>query len=166
MKSSLILPCLLLLGTLGLHPLRAESGLGKAAENHIHAQQLVNQQMAKRENADLYILGLHAVAPGATEQSMIACNLDRIGKADTADDKSITTLHRTLVFQKLSEPGTLEVMLPIKDTAGAVIGMAVFVYHGFTSGADETSYYLRSVKMRDEMARATRSYTALFQPNP
>ncbi len=165
MKSNLLLSSLLVLAVASSGiDLRAEPALGKAADNKIHAQTLVNQQTGKKENSDLYILGLHAVAPGAADQTMIACNLDRIGKADTDDDKSVTQLHRTLIFQKLSQPEIFEVLIPLKDASGNVIGMAVFVYNGFKTGSDETSYYLRSVKMRDEMARVTPSHRALFQP--
>lgn len=142
----------------------AEPTLGKASDNHIHAQRLVDQQTAKSANADLYILGLHAIAPGATEQTMIACNLDRIGKADTDEDKVVSRQHKTILFQKLSDPQIFEVLLPLKDQAGNVIGMAVFVYNGFKTGSDETSYYLRSVKMRDEMAATTPDFQSLFQP--
>lgn len=141
----------------------ADIVLGKASENKIHAQALVNRQAAKPENKDLAILGLHAVAPGATEQTMIACNLDRIGKADSEDDKIVTREHKTMVFPKLSKPGIFEVMIPLKDSAGNVIGMLVFVFDGYKAGADETSYYLRAVKMRDEMTRDTPSHAALFK---
>jgi len=141
----------------------AEPILGKAADNHIHAQSLVDQQVAKPENADLAILGLHAVAPGASEQTMIACNLDRIGKADTDEDKVVSRLHKTILFQKLSDPEIFEVLIPLHDSGGNVIGMAVFVYKGFQTGSDETPYYLRSVKMRDEIARHTPAGTGLFQ---
>lgn len=144
----------------------AEPVLGKAAENKIHAQVLVNQQAAKPANKDLAILGLHAVPPEGGEQRMIACNLDRIGKADSEDDKIVFRQQKTFVFAKLSQPGVFEVMTPIKDATGNVIGMAVFVYHGFKAGSDETPYYLRSMQMRDEMARATPSHAALFRAVP
>ncbi len=143
----------------------AEPVLGKAADNKIHAQTLVNQQVAKPENKDLSILGVHAIVPGATEQTMIACNLDRIGKADSEDDKIVTREHKTMVFPKLSKPGIFEVMIPLKDTPGNVIGMLVFVFDGYKPGADETAYYLRAVKIRDEMTRATPSHAALFKPS-
>ncbi len=162
MKNHLVRLALLALSLSSGSAFAAEPVLGKASDNHIHAQRLVDQQTAKPENADLYILGLHAVAPGATEQTMIACNLDRIGKADTDEDKVVARLHKTIAFQKLADPQIFEVLLPLKDAAGNVIGMAVFVYNGFKTGSDETPYYLRSVKMRDEMARATADGASLF----
>jgi hypothetical protein len=141
----------------------ADVVLGKASENKIHAQALVNRQTAKPENKDLSILGLHAIVPGAAVQTMIACNLDRIGKADSEDDIIVTKEHKTMVFPKLSKPGIFEVMTPLKDSSGNVIGMLVFVFDGYKAGADETPYYLRAMKMREEMARETPSYVALFK---
>lgn len=157
---------LVIAGLAGPRLSAAEPVLGKAADNKILAQQLVNQQVAKPANKDLAILGLHAVPPEGGEQRMIACNLDRIGKADSEDDKVVFREQKTFVFAKLSQPGVFEVMTPIKDAANNVIGMAVFVFHDFKPGGDETSYYLRAVQMRDEMARATPSHAALFSPAP
>src|SRR4051794_3482185 len=75
---------------------------GKAADNRILAQRLVNEQMAK--HADLLVFGLHAIAPGAKEQTMIACNLDRIGKKDDDDDVAVVTERKIILVPNAKEP--------------------------------------------------------------
>ena len=48
---------------------------GKAADNKIYAQQLVNELMAKYP--ELVVVGLHLTAPGAKAETMIANLLSR-----------------------------------------------------------------------------------------
>ncbi|MDD3180592.1 MAG: hypothetical protein PHQ04_09600 [Opitutaceae bacterium] len=141
-----------------------QPGWINAADNKIHAQKLVNEQMAKFKNIDIKFLGLHAVAPGEKEQKMIACTHDRINKPDSEDDYWVSQKHWTLVFQKLAEPEVIEVMIPLQDASGNVIGTACFIFKGFKTGDSEYPYYMRAVAMRNEMARATPSLAALFQP--
>lgn len=69
---------------LGAAQLRAEDRLMKAADNRVYAQALVNEVI--KANPDLIIVGFHAVAPGAKNQSMIASTLDRIGEKDDDED--------------------------------------------------------------------------------
>ncbi|MDD3179094.1 MAG: hypothetical protein PHQ04_01945 [Opitutaceae bacterium] len=141
-----------------------QPGWINAADNKILAQKLVNQQMAKSKNGDLYILGLHATVPGEKAQKMIACNLDRINKPDSPDDIMCTEKHMTLVFQKLADPVIFEVLVPLQDVAGNTIGCCVFVFKDFKTGSDESDYYMRAVVMRDEMAKSIPNFAAIFQP--
>ena len=58
-------------------PASAAPALGKASENAIYAQTLVNEVTSK--HPELLVLGMHAQKPGAKGSHMIAANLDRIG---------------------------------------------------------------------------------------
>src|SRR5882724_12989314 len=88
----------------------------KAADNKVYAQQLVNQTMAA--HPELLVIGMHATKPGATEQRMIASNLDRIGKHDDDDDIGVATEHKTICAPNLKETFKFEVLMPLKDATG------------------------------------------------
>src|SRR3977135_4496104 len=68
-------------------PASADQVLGKAANNAIYAQSLVNDQMTR--HPELLVIGMHASKPGVKASTMIASNLDRIGKADDEDDLAV-----------------------------------------------------------------------------
>src|SRR5215472_9620059 len=80
-------------------PALADQPLGKAADNAIYAQQLVNEQMAK--HPELVVIGVHAAKPGAKKSTMIASNLDRIGKADDDDDLAVAHERKTILAPNL-----------------------------------------------------------------
>ena len=96
----------------------ADPSMGKAADNAIYAQTLVNEQMAK--HSELLVLGLHAPKPGAKDSHMIAANLDRIGKADDEDDLAVAQERKTILAPNLKEPTKFEVAIPLKDASGKV----------------------------------------------
>jgi hypothetical protein len=135
--------------------------LGKAADNAIYAQTLVNEAMGK--HPELLVIGLHAWKPGAKASTMIASNLDRIGKADDEDDLAVSHEHKTILGPNLKEPTKFEVAVPLKDESGKVIGSfsAVFKY---TAGDDEGKLYAAAVALRDDFAKKIPSAAALFKP--
>jgi hypothetical protein len=135
--------------------------LGKAADNKIYAQKLVNELMAK--NPDLLVVGFHAVAPGATEQKMIASNLDRIGKDDDDDDKAVVTERKTICVPNAKESNKFEVQLPMTDASGAIIGAYGFVFL-YKAGDDEVELHRKGVVLRDRLAKKIPSLAALFAP--
>lgn len=133
---------------------------GKAADNHILAQKLVNDLMAAHH--ELLVVGLHATKPGTNEQTMIATNLDRIGKADDDDDKAVSIEHKFILAPNLKDPNKFEVQVWLKDASGAQLAAAagfVFKYH---KGDSEIAMLTKALAFRDELARKTPSLAALF----
>jgi hypothetical protein len=139
----------------------ADPALGKAADNAIYAQTLVNEQMAK--HPELLVLGMHAPKPGAKDSHMIAANLDRIGKADDEDDLAVAQERKTILAPNVKEPTKFEVAVPLKDASGKVIGSLSTVFK-YAAGDDEVKMHSAALAIRDEMARKIPSVAALFKP--
>lgn len=154
-------PAVSLLLALGLvAPALAADTYGKAADNAIYAQKLVNEVMAK--HPELAVVGMHALAPGQKDSKMIATNLDRIGKADDEDDLAVANEHKTILAPNMKDPSKFEVAVPLKDASGKVIGSfsAVFKY---TAGDDELKMHAAALAIRDGLARKIPSAAALFE---
>lgn len=139
----------------------AEPAMGKAADNAIYAQTLVNEQMAK--HPELLVLGMHAPKPGAKDSHMIAANLDRIGKADDEDDLAVAQERKTILAPNIKEPAKFEVAVPLKDASGKVIGSLSTVFK-YAAGDDEVKMHVAALAIRDEMAKKIPSVAALFKP--
>ena len=139
----------------------ADPALGKAADNAIYAQTLVNEQMAK--HPELLVLGMHAPKPGAKDSHMIAANLDRIGKADDEDDLAVAQERKTILAPNVKEPTKFEVAVPLKDASGKVIGSLSTVFK-YAAGDDEVKMHAAALAIRDEMAKKIPSVAALFKP--
>jgi hypothetical protein len=139
----------------------ADAALGKAADNAIYAQTLVNEQMSK--HSELLVLGMHAVKPGAKDSHMIAANLDRIGKVDDEDDLAVAQERKTILAPNLKEPTKFEVAVPLKDANGKVIGSLSTVFK-YAAGDDEVKMHAAALAIRDEMAKKIPSVAALFKP--
>src|SRR5258708_14788973 len=90
----------------------AAAALGKAADNAIYAQTLVNETMAK--HPELLVLGMHAIKPGSKGSHMIAANLDRIGKDDDEDDLAVSKEHKTILAPNIKEPTMFQCAVPFK----------------------------------------------------
>ncbi|HEV7447459.1 MAG TPA: hypothetical protein VGO18_33130 [Steroidobacteraceae bacterium] len=139
----------------------ADPALGKAADNAIYAQTLVNEQMAR--HPELLVLGMHAPKPGAKDSHMIAANLDRIGKADDEDDLAVAQERKTILAPNVKEPTKFEVAVPLKDASGKVIGSLSTVFK-YAAGDDEVKMHSAALAIRDEMAKKIPSVAALFKP--
>jgi hypothetical protein len=144
----------------GAMAVMADPTLGKAADNAIYAQKLVNEEMTR--HPELLVIGMHAAKPGGKASTMIASNLDRIGKADDEDDLAVSRESKTILAPNLKEPTKFEVAVPLKDASGRVIGSlsAVFKY---APGDDEIKMHAAAVAIRDELAQKTPSVAALFR---
>ena len=132
----------------------------KAASNQILAQKIVNELMAA--HSELVVVGLHATAPGAKEQTMIATNLDRVGKKDDDDDKAVSVEHKIIMAPNLKDPAKFEVQVWLKDASGKQLTAAagfVFKYH---QGDSEIMLLSKALAFRDEIARKTPTFEALF----
>src|SRR5258708_13786154 len=90
------------IGFMSLTPASAAEKLGKAADNAIYAQTLANEVMAN--HPELVVIGLHALKPGNKEETMIASNLDRIGKKDDEDDLPVAHDRKTILAPNIKDP--------------------------------------------------------------
>ena len=128
----------------------ADPSWGKAVDNHILAQKLVNELMAK--NPDLLVIGLHATKPGAKDQTMIATNLDRIGKADDDDDKAVSVEHKIILAPNLKESNKFEVQVWLKDANGKQLTAAAGFVFKYKAGDSEIMMFTKALAFRDEPA--------------
>ncbi len=136
---------------------------GKAADNRIYAQQLVNELMAKYP--ELVVVGLHLTAPGAKVETMIATNLDRVGKQDDDDDIAVAQEHKTVLAPNMKDPHKFEVQVPLKDAAGNFIGGAAGFVFKYNAGDDEVQLHIKALAIRDELAKKTPNLAALLMPS-
>lgn len=134
---------------------------GKAADNHILAQQLVNEMMA--QNKDLVVVGLHVTPPGTDVQRMVASNLDRIGKEDDDDDIAVFKERKTILCPNAKDPHKFEVQVPLMDVTGKVIGTCGFVFK-YQAGDDEVALHRRALELQAWVKAWTPSLEALLKP--
>jgi hypothetical protein len=160
-ETKLSVALLAMLACMSANAASAAPVLGKAADNAIYAQTLVNEAMAK--HPELLVIGMHALKPGSKGSTMIASNLDRIGKKDDDDDLAVSRERKTILAPNLTEPTKFEVAVPLKDASGKVIGSlsAVFKY---AAGDDEVKMHVAAVAIRDDLAKKTPDVAALFKP--
>ena len=150
-----------LIGCMSLTPALAAETLGKAADNAIYAQSLANEVMAS--HPELVVIGLHALKPGNKDETMIASNLDRIGKKDDEDDLAVSRERKTILAPNIKDPTKFEVAVPLHDASGKTIGSisAVFKY---TAGDDELKMHKAALAIRDDIAKKIPNTAALFKP--
>lgn len=130
----------------------------KRPANRIYAQQLVDQLLADRP--DLLVVGLHVTAPGAAQNTMIACNLDRIGKVSDEDDLKVVTTNAPI---SESAPGRFEVLLPLHDRAGKTLGALAVVFMA-ADGGDTSKFVPDATAIRDGLAASIPTLESLFDP--
>src|ERR1700737_4971087 len=150
-----------LIGCMSLTPALAAEKLGKAADNAIYAQTLANEVMAN--HPELVVIGLHALKPGNKDETMIASNLDRIGKRDDEDDLAVAHERKTILAPNLKDPTRFEVAVPLKDATETVIGSLSVVFK-YGAGADEVRMHATAVAIRDELAGKIADVAVLFKP--
>jgi hypothetical protein len=134
----------------------------KASANPILAQKIVNELMAA--HSELVVVGLHATAPGATEQTMIATNLDRVGKKDDDDDKAVSVEHKIILAPNLKDAARFEVQVWLKDASGKQLTAAAGFVFKYQQGDSEIMLLTKALAFRDEVARKTPNFEALFTP--
>lgn len=139
----------------------ADNHWGKAADNHIYAQQLVNELMAT--HPELVVVGLHAVPPGSKEEVMFATNLNRIGKQDDSDDIAVATEHKIVMAPNQTDPHKFEVQVPLLDASGHYIGATGLVFK-YRAGDDLVELLARALAIRDTLAQKIPNLAALFAP--
>ena len=139
----------------------AEPPYINAADNKICAQTLLNE--VARENPDLLVIGFHGVVPGAKISTVIASNLDRVGKQDDDDDVAAAHESKTICGPRRDNPNKFEVEMPLKDASGNVIGALSLIFPYLADG-DEVKIFARSVAIRNGLAKKIPSFGALLKP--
>lgn len=134
----------------------------KAADNHIRAQQIVEETLAA--HPELVVVGLHGVAPGDTEERMFATNLDRVGKLDDDDDKAAAVDHKIVLAPNPKDPSRYEVQIWLKDAAGHTLNAGAGLVFKYRAGDDLVQLLAKAVAIRDEIAAKTPTFEALFAP--
>jgi len=132
----------------------------KAADNKIYAQTLVNEALAK--NPEIVVIGIHATKPGSNDERMIAANLDRIGKMDDDDDKAGAVDGKTVLAPNLTETDKFEVLIPMHDAGGQIIGAIAFVFK-YHPGEDQVNFLVQATRIRDQFAKQLSSKDDLFK---
>ncbi len=148
---------------LGFAALRAEEAkpkFGLAAENHIGAQTMVNDLMARYPA--LVTAGIHAVAPGAKTQAIIASTLNVIGKPSDPEDVDVGARGCTQLVPNL-KVGKFGVMLPLRDRAGQDIGALALAFK-YRDGDDQVKLFAAATAIRNELAPKIAALADLFAP--
>ncbi|KAH6698111.1 hypothetical protein BKA61DRAFT_622679 [Leptodontidium sp. MPI-SDFR-AT-0119] len=138
---------------------------GAAAKNLIFAQQLVYDLLAK--HSDLVIVGIHGIPPTGGNGTIIAINLDRIGKPDDSDDDAVAVDHKTIMAPNVLEPSKFEIATPLFDAAGNMLNFSinmVFNYQAGRIGDDLLGLFTRAYAYRQEVSKRVISSNILFQP--
>ncbi len=133
----------------------------KAADNKIYAQQLVNELMAG--HSDLLIVGFHAIAPGATDATKIATNEDKVGRKDEPDDLMVSQGSKTILSPGLHGKNRFQVLLPLQDASGNVIGALGLVFK-YQAGDNDVDFLMKAKVIRDALRPKIPELAALFVP--
>jgi hypothetical protein len=140
----------------------AEAPLGKAADNKIYAQQLVNDLLAA--NGDLLAVGFHALPPGGTEYMIVAHSRDLISKKDSEADVEMIKNDQTIIGPETTGYTTMPRMVvhaALRDSAGRIVGLAVFSFK-LETGTTKLATHARAEAMLDGLARKISNSAALF----
>lgn len=138
--------------------------LGKAADNKIYAQQLVNEMMAA--NPDLLDVGIHAVRPGEKDLYIIADAMDIIGRKDAPNNLDMMNRDQTIIEPRsLGKLQRMAVHTPLRNSSGEIIGLMVFSFK-MGDGIDKLTAYVRSTTLLAQLARKVTDPASLFQAVP
>lgn len=137
---------------------------GKAADNKIYAQQLVNEMMA--ENPDLGGAGIHAIPPGKKAYEIVAQTRDLIGKKSSEDDTEVIDRDAVKVypFVVLGSP-RFSALATVKDSSGNIVGMAALSFKR-VPGVTLLTVHARVQTMMIQLSAKIPNQAALFNPIP
>ncbi len=139
----------------------AQPPLTKAADNKIYAQTLVNEMMAK--HADLLIVGFHAIPPGTVDAIKIATNEDKVGRKDEPDDLMVSQDSKTILSPGLHGKNRFQVLLPLHDGPGNVIGALGLVFK-YKEGDSDVEFLVKAKAIRDGLRKQIPALADLFKP--
>jgi YVTN family beta-propeller protein len=134
--------------------------LGAHAADRIYAQALVDEVLTA--HPEILVIGLHVTAPGSTVNTMVATNLDRIGKVSDDDDLKVYT-----TGEPIAEPakGRFESLVALKQSDGKIIG-AIGIVFMWKDGTDTSGFLPAGNAVRDQLAAKIPSLESLFNPAP
>jgi hypothetical protein len=148
-------------------PLPAEH-ISKAADNHIHAQAVLNAVMAA--NPDLVAIGLHAVPlnidvkPGEAGEQIVAQSADEIGRLDSPGDLEPVKLDQIKIYlAPLAGAPRMKVMVPLRDGSQRIIGLAVLSFKP-TPDMTKMKAHVRTDEILAKFAREFPNRASLFTP--
>jgi hypothetical protein len=134
----------------------------------IRAQALAEQILAG--HPELISVTFHGVPPGLDKvYTMFAGTFpDRIGNADDPDDVDVITKGITIVDPRWNKKDAVKkfvMMLPLRDAAGAHLGLLVLAYKYPSAVAKtETDFFVAASAVRDALAKEVPAYADLFKP--
>src|SRR6266849_6020135 len=136
-----------------------------APAQKIYAQALSDQIMAK--HPELISVTFHGVPPGLDKvYTMFAGTFpDRIGNADDPDDVDVITKGISIVDPRWNKKDAVKkfvMMLPLRDAAGAHLGLLVLAYKYPSAVAKtETDFFVAASAVRDALAKEIPAYADL-----
>lgn len=138
----------------------ASGALQGQVQKTTYAQMLVKDLM--RRHPDLLVVAMHATAPGATDNTIVATNLDRIGKASDDDDLAVIRTNKP-ILAPMRDKGRYEVLLPLRDISDNTIGALGIVFK-YSSGQPESTFLDDATAMRNGLRLVIPSVETLFEP--
>lgn len=145
-------------------PAPAEPVYGKAADNKIYAQQLVNELVVTYP--ELGSVGLHAIPPGKKDYEIVAQNRDLIGKKSSADDLEVIERDAAKIYPWVIEGSPrFSALAALRDRSGTIIGMAALSFKR-GPGIDKLTVHTRMVAILSELSFKIPDREALFKPIP
>jgi len=137
---------------------------GKAANNHIFAQEVVNEVMA--DNPDILALALHSSPlgekPGTEAQVCVASSLDKIGEKDSAGDIAVAAQDQlNIKLAPLGKITRLKVADAFRDGSGRILGYCMI---SFPNKMDKLTAHARTLAILELLARKFPDQASLFKP--
>jgi len=137
---------------------------GKAANNHIFAQQVVNEIMA--DNPDILAFALHSSLPGekpgTPAQFCVASSMDLIGLKDEPGDVAVAAKDQLNIgLAPLGKITRLKVAVAFRSAAGQILGFCMI---SFPSKVDKLTAHARTLAILEILARKFPDQASLFKP--
>ena len=154
----------LALSTAGKAQLVSAPAPGRAADNKIYAQQLVNELLVA--NSDLLAVGLHAIPPGTEDYVIVAHSRDLIGKKDSEADVQMIVEDKTVIGREAAGYTTeprMVVHSALRDCTGRVVGLAVLSFK-LVGDTRKLAVHARAEAILSALAQKIPNAAALFKP--
>ncbi len=127
------------------------------------AQHLVTETMSA--HSELQKMGLHAVAPGAQDDTIIACSVpSKIGKKSFAGDLAVEQTKKPTV-KAVTEGSFYDLALPLLDASDRPIGMLV-VEMRMSGAASAEEALAKTESIAKSLEKQVPDLNALFAPAP
>ncbi len=125
-----------------------------------YAQILTMKTIAR--HPELLVMMIHATPPAGKRNVIIGSNIGRFGKAADEDDLRVIDKGSTNL-EVGGDKDRFETELPLNDARGHRIGALGLVFP-FKAGDDKEAIHRKGLAIRDEVAAAIPTSTALFTP--